>query len=88
MDPNLIQLNLRRNTEDLQDYLRDLNNWEEEIKHKDKLLTEQKPILKKVSYVIFSAVEKCNNVSIHAHDFLAEVAASAKQENQSRRGEE
>ena len=49
MDPNLLQLNVRRNAEDLQDYLRDLNSWEEEIKHKDKLLTEQKPILKKVS---------------------------------------
>lgn len=47
-DPALLQLQMRRNAEDLQDYLRDLGNWEDDIKKKDAMLHKQKPILKKV----------------------------------------
>ena len=47
-DPALLQLQMRRNAEDLQDYLRDLGNWEDDIKKKDAMLRKQKPILKKV----------------------------------------
>ena len=46
-DPGLLQLQMKRNTEDLQDYLRDLGNWEDEIKKKDAMLHKQKPVLKK-----------------------------------------
>ena len=43
-----MQLQLRQNAEDLQDYLRDLETWESEIKKKDDSLRRQKPILKEV----------------------------------------
>ena len=43
-----MQLQLRQNAEDLQDYLRDLETWEGEIKKKDDSLRRQKPILKEV----------------------------------------
>ena len=43
-----MQLQLRHNVEDLQDYLRDLETWESEIKKKDDSLRRQKPILKEV----------------------------------------
>jgi len=43
-----MQMQLRHNTEDLQDFLRDLETWESEIKEKDNSLKKQKPILKEV----------------------------------------
>lgn len=49
-DPALLQLQVRQNSEDLQDYLRDLGNWEDEIKKKDAMLYKQKPVLKKVNH--------------------------------------
>lgn len=49
-DPALLQLQVRQNSEDLQDYLRELGNWEDEIKKKDAMLYKQKPVLKKVNH--------------------------------------
>ena len=49
MDPGLFQLQMKQNSEDLQDYVKGLDNWEENMKKRDKLLRKQKPILKKVS---------------------------------------
>ena len=47
-----MQLQLRHNAEDLQDYLRDLETWESEIKKKDDSLRRQKPILKEVMVIL------------------------------------
>ena len=47
-DPTLLQLNLRRNAQELEEAVASLNNWEDEIKQRDELLRKQKPILKKV----------------------------------------
>lgn len=47
-DPSAIQLQLRRNAEELKDYLQDLGQWEDEIKKKEEYIIKQKPILKKV----------------------------------------
>lgn len=46
----LMQMQLRHNADELQSYLKDLENWEEEIKEKDKNLSKQKPILKEVRH--------------------------------------
>ena len=43
-----MQLRLRQNNDELQDYLRDLESWEEEIKSKDRDLSERRSILKDV----------------------------------------
>lgn len=43
-----MQMQLRNNADELQDYLKDLESWEEDIKERDKKLTKQKPILKEV----------------------------------------
>ena len=43
-----MQMQLHHNAEDLQTYLKDLQNWEDEIKVKDRNLSKQKPILKEV----------------------------------------
>ena len=43
-----LQLQIRRNAEDLQSYLKGLGNWEEDIKEKDRCLSHHKPILKEV----------------------------------------
>ena len=47
VDPTLLQMQLRRNNEDMAEMLQGLSNWEEEIKKRDELLKKQKPILKK-----------------------------------------
>ena len=47
----LMQMQLRYNAEDLQKYLQDLQDWEDEIKEKDRNLSKQKPILKEVNDV-------------------------------------
>lgn len=47
-DPALIPLQIRRNNEDMQEMLKSLNSWENEMKKRDDLLKKQKPILKKV----------------------------------------
>lgn len=44
----LMQMQIKNNAEDLSDYLKGLECWEEEIKEKDSSLTRQKPILKEV----------------------------------------
>lgn len=52
MDANqaaLMQMRIRNNAGDLQDYLKGLDNWEEDMKKKDASLSKQKPILKEVS---------------------------------------
>ena len=46
----LMQMQIRRNAEDLQSYLKDLDSWENDIKQKDQGLTRHKPILKEVYY--------------------------------------
>ena len=46
---NLMQVHLRRNNEELQDYLKGLDSWEEEMKEKDQGLVKKKSILKEVS---------------------------------------
>jgi len=43
-----LQLNVRQNAEELQDILRDLNNWEDEMKTKDNELRISKTINKQV----------------------------------------
>lgn len=48
MDPALLQLNLRRNATELEEAIKGLNNWEDEIKQRDELLQKQRPILKEV----------------------------------------
>ena len=47
-----MQMQLRHNAGDLQDFLRDLETWEGEIKEKDDSLKKQKPILKEVISVL------------------------------------
>ncbi|XP_011403927.2 PREDICTED: RNA polymerase II-associated protein 3-like isoform X2 [Amphimedon queenslandica] len=47
VDPTLLQMQLKRNNEDMRDMLQSLDSWEEEIKKRDELLKKQKPILKK-----------------------------------------
>lgn len=44
----MMQMQIKHNAEDLQDYLKGLESWEEEIKAKDSDLSKQKPILKEV----------------------------------------
>ena len=46
---SLVQLQLRQNTEELQDYFRGLESWEEEFKTKDRNLLNKKSILKQVN---------------------------------------
>ena len=48
IDPTSFQLQMKHNNEELQDYLKDLGQWEDEIKKKEAFLLKQKPILKKV----------------------------------------
>ena len=48
----LMQMQVRRNAEDLQSYLNDLESWEDIIKKKDEGLSRQKPILKEVKLEI------------------------------------
>lgn len=48
---SMLQLQLRHNTEELQDYLKGLESWEEEMKAKDRGLSKNKPILKEVRRV-------------------------------------
>ena len=43
-----MQMQVRQNAEDLQDFMKGLESWEEEIKEKDQNLSRQKPILKEV----------------------------------------
>ena len=48
MDPGLMQVHLKQNAEEMQEYLRGLDNWEEDMKKRDELMKKQKPVLKKV----------------------------------------
>ena len=48
IDPTSFQLQMKQNNEEMQDYLKDLGQWEDEIKKKEAFLLKQKPILKKV----------------------------------------
>lgn len=43
-----MQMQVRRNAEELKSFLDDLESWEEDIKKKDENLSRQKPILKEV----------------------------------------
>lgn len=48
----LMQMRIRNNAGDLQDYLKGLEDWEEEMKKKDASLSKQKPILKQVLVLV------------------------------------
>ena len=50
-DPAHLQFQIRRNTEDIQEALKELDDWEHEMKQRDELLKKQKPILKKVTII-------------------------------------
>ncbi len=53
MDPEkaaLMQMQIRNNASDLQDYLKDLETWETDVKKTDTSLSNQKSILKEVCY--------------------------------------
>ena len=43
-----VQLNIRQNAEELQDVLKDLDSWQDEMKTKDEELRHSKIITKKV----------------------------------------
>ena len=45
-----VQLNIRQNAEELQDVLKDLDSWQDEMKTKDEELRHSKIITKKVCY--------------------------------------
>ena len=54
MDVNqasLMQLQIKNNAADLEDFMKGLESWEDEIKEKDRNLSNQKPILKEVGVV-------------------------------------
>ena len=61
-----MQLQLRHNAEDLQDYLRDLETWESEIKKKDDSLRRRKPILKEVVYQMQRDILSATTCSLDA----------------------
>ena len=46
-----MQMQVKRNAEDLQNYLKDLDSWEDGIKKKDEGLSRRKPILKEVGHM-------------------------------------
>ena len=46
--PAGLQMQLRQNNEELTDYLKGLDDWEEEMKEKDQSLSRNKSILKEV----------------------------------------
>ena len=45
----LMQMRIKQNADDLQDFMKDLESWEKDIKEKDANLTRKKPILKEVT---------------------------------------
>ena len=45
-----VQLNIRQNAEDLQDLLKDLDSWQDEMKAKDEELRHSKIITKQVCF--------------------------------------
>ena len=56
MDPEkagLMQMQIRNNASDLQDYLKGLEDWEADIKEKDAALSSHKSILKEVGVFFF-----------------------------------
>ena len=61
-----MQLQLRHNAKDLQDYLRDLETWESEIKKKDDSLRRRKPILKEVVYQMQRDILSATTCSLDA----------------------
>ena len=52
-----VQLNIRQNAEELQDILKDLDSWQDEVKTKDEELRHSKIVVKKVwfFYYVFGA---------------------------------
>ena len=49
-NPMTLQLQMKQNALEMQDCLKDLADWETDIKKKEEYLVKQKPILKKVCY--------------------------------------
>ena len=45
-----VQLNIRQNAEELQDLLKDLDSWQDEVKVKDEELRHSKIITKQVCF--------------------------------------
>ena len=48
----LMQMQIKRNADDLQDFMKDLESWEKDIKEKDANLTRKKPTLKEVGVTL------------------------------------
>ena len=46
---DLMQMQIRNNASDLQDYLKGLEDWEADVKEKDAALSSHKSILKEVT---------------------------------------
>lgn len=49
-----LQLQVKQNAEELQDFMRDLENWEKDIKQKDMELRRQNGVPEEVNFLIKS----------------------------------
>lgn len=47
-----LQLQVKQNAEELQDFMRDLENWEKDIKQKDMELRRQNGVPEEVNFLI------------------------------------
>lgn len=57
-----LQLQVKQNAEELQDFMRDLENWEKDIKQKDMELRRQNGVPEEVNFLIkshFSFQQNC-----------------------------
>lgn len=59
-----LQLQVKQNAEELQDFMRDLENWEKDIKQKDMELRRQNGVPEEVSFLIKSYFRIQQNYSI------------------------
>ncbi len=48
----MLQMQVKHNAADLEDYMKGLDDWEKDIKIKDSTLEAHKPILKEVNVII------------------------------------
>lgn len=48
-----LQYQMRQNNADLQNFLKDLDNWEEEVKRKESALKSKKPVEESVRTILF-----------------------------------
>lgn len=52
----LMQMQIKNNASDLQDYLKGLKSWETEVKEKDTALSSHKSILKEVGWPVSAVI--------------------------------